>query len=200
MKLYGMMDSPYVRRVAVALKLLEIPFEHEQISVFRDFERFTRVNPVVKAPTLVTDDGITLMESSLILQHIEDLGAGTLRPASPRERALSLRLTGLALAATEKTVQIVYEHELRPAEKRHDPWLARVDGQLRAAYGTLEAETPDGWITPKGPLDADVTMAVAWRFTQFMLPGRIDSAAYPRLAAFSARAEALDAFASSPLA
>jgi hypothetical protein len=71
MQLIGMLDSPYVRRVAISLAVLEIPFTHRPVSVFRDFEIFRAINPVVKAPTLVTDDGTVLMDSTLILDHIE---------------------------------------------------------------------------------------------------------------------------------
>ena len=58
MRLIGMLDSPFVRRVAVCLlEHLRIPFDHEPVSVFTDFEQFRRINPVVKAPTLIGDDG-----------------------------------------------------------------------------------------------------------------------------------------------
>ena len=67
MQLIGMLDSPYVRRVAVSLQLLGLPFEHRSLSVFRGFEQFRQVNPVVKAPTLGCDDGTLLMDSGLIL-------------------------------------------------------------------------------------------------------------------------------------
>ncbi|MBU4508107.1 MAG: glutathione S-transferase N-terminal domain-containing protein, partial [Gammaproteobacteria bacterium] len=50
MKLIGMLDSPYVRRVAISLQLLDLPFEHQSLSVFRTFDEFSRTNPVVKAP------------------------------------------------------------------------------------------------------------------------------------------------------
>ena len=50
MQLIGMLDSPYVRRVAVSMKLMGIDFEHQSVSVFRNFDRFREVNPVVKAP------------------------------------------------------------------------------------------------------------------------------------------------------
>ena len=69
MQLIGMLDSPYVRRVAVSLQLLELPFEHRSVSVFRGFDEFRRVNPVVKAPTLVCDDGTALMDSGLIIER-----------------------------------------------------------------------------------------------------------------------------------
>ena len=73
MRLIGMLDSPYVRRVAISLKFMDIPFVHEPVSVFRQFETFETFNPVVKAPTLVTDNGITLMDSTLILDYLERL-------------------------------------------------------------------------------------------------------------------------------
>ena len=75
MQLIGMLDSPYVRRVAISMKLMGIPFEHQSVSVFRHFERFREINPVVKAPTLVCDDGTVLMDSTLILDYLEGLAA-----------------------------------------------------------------------------------------------------------------------------
>ena len=155
MQLIGMLDSPYVRRVAISLQLLNLPFEHRSVSVFRQFDEFHRINAVVKAPTLVCDDGGVLMDSTLILDYAESLAAArgttgrSLLPKDPAERLRVLRLTGLALAACEKSVQIIYEHNLRPAEKQHAPWLARVHGQLGAARasaaGLHERGNRSGW-------------------------------------------------------
>lgn len=197
MQLIGMLDSPYVRRVAISLRLLELPFEHRPVSVFRTFDEFRGINPVVKAPSLVCDDGEVLMDSTLILEHAEALAAPrTLMPGAIAERQHALRLIGLALAACEKSVQIVYEHELRPAEKRHAPWLARVHGQLAAAYAELESElarrplaTDEAALTQAG-----VTVAVAWSFTQMMLPGIVDAGQHATVAAFADRAERLPVF------
>jgi glutathione S-transferase len=123
MRLVGMLDSPYVRRVAVSLKLMDLAFELSQVSVFRGFDEFKSVNPVVKAPTLVTDDGVVLMDSGLILEYAERLAgpSRSLMPSDPGEHVRALRAIGLALAACEKTVQIVYERNLRPSEKQHQP-------------------------------------------------------------------------------
>ncbi|HJV94440.1 MAG TPA: glutathione S-transferase [Albitalea sp.] len=199
MQLIGMLDSPYVRRVAVSLQLLGLPFEHRSISVFRGFEQFRAINPVVKAPTLVCDDGGVLMDSTLILDYAEHLAAPgrSLMPSGLPERQRELRLIGLGLAACEKSVQIVYEHELRPAEKLHQPWLTRVTGQLLAAYAALEAELRR---EPLGePMaQAGVTTAVAWRFTQAMLPGVVDATDFPALRRFSDEAEQRHEFAAAP--
>ena len=78
LKLIGMMDSPYVRRVAVSLRLLGVPHEHEQLSVFRHLERFRALNPLVKAPTLILDDGMVLTDSTLILEAVESLAGRSL--------------------------------------------------------------------------------------------------------------------------
>ena len=202
MRLIGMLDSPYVRRVAVSLHLLDLPFDHEPLSVFRHFDAFAAINPVVKAPTLVTDGGVVLMDSSLILDHLDRLvpPGRRLVPDDADAHARNQRLAGLALAACEKTVQLVYEFNLRPAEKQHQPWIDRVAGQLRTAYRLLDAEIgrDGGWLFADRPLQADVSVAVAWRFTQDVLADRIAAADHPALQAFSARAEASAPFLACP--
>jgi glutathione S-transferase len=200
MKLIGMLDSPYVRRVAISLRLLGLPFEHQAISVFRGYAEFRAINPVVKAPSLVCDDGRVLMDSSLLLQYAEALAGRSLLPAEPGLLARELGLIGLALAACEKTAQIVYERGLRPAEKRHEPWVQRVREQLLAAYGELERELV---LQPlaTGPAalgQAAISVAVAWSFTQFMLAAEVPAADFPSLVAHAAALEALPLFRAIP--
>ncbi|MDX9664066.1 glutathione S-transferase [Pseudomonas sp. P5_152] len=202
MKLIGMLDSPYVRRVAISLKTLDIPFEHASISVFRGFEAFQAINPVVKAPTLVLDDGEVLMDSTLIIDYLQALGSPgkSLMPASLDQRLRSLRLIGLALAACEKSVQIYYERNLRPAEKQHAPWLERVSGQLHAAYSALERELARQPLPMDGTLQQDgITLAVAWSFTLLVVPDQVDTTQFPLISAFTAYAEQQPAFIETPM-
>ena len=202
MKLIGLLDSPYVRRVAISLQLLGIRFEHQPLSVFAGFEEFRAMNPLVKAPTLVFDDGEMLIDSSLILQYAEAIATSgrSLMPRDLARQRHALRIIGLALAASEKSVQVVYERKLRPVEKQHAPWLDRVTGQLRAAYDALEATFHDHPqpVTSDTIDQAGITTAVAWMFTQQMLPDIVPAAAYPALHAFSQRAEALKEFKAAP--
>ena len=201
MKLVGMLDSPYVRRVAISLQLLGLRFEHQSLSVFRTFTEFQQINPVVKAPTLVCDDGTVLMDSTLILQYAEALARPrTLMPSDRTELLHDLRLTGLALAAMEKSVQIVYERGLRPPEKMHEPWVTRVTGQLLSAYGELQSEFGRRPIEPTESTmrQAGITVAVAWHFTQQMIPELVPSGSLPLLAGFSAAAETLPVFRAAP--
>jgi len=200
-KLIGMLDSPYVRRVAISLQLLGLRFEHQSVSVFRTFPQFQQINPVVKAPTLVCDDGEVLMDSSLILEYAEALARPrTLMPPDRQALQHDLRLTGLALAACEKSAQIVYERGLRPAEKVHQPWIDRVSGQLLAAYAALEQELarePPA-VTRSTIRQSGVSVAVAWHFTQQVLPQVVPADEFAHLVAFSAAAEALPEFIAAP--
>lgn len=202
MQLIGMLDSPYVRRVAISLQLLGLPFEHQSVSVFSAFDRFHEINPLVKAPTLVCDDGTVLMDSNLILHYAEAHSAKrrSLLPTDFGRLQQDLRIIGLAMTACEKSVQIVYEHNLRPAEKLHQPWLSRVTGQVLAAYQALEQalEKRAPAVTGETIDQATLTTAVAWHFSSQMIADVIDARHYPALVALSAAAEALPAFAAAP--
>lgn len=197
MQLIGMLDSPFVRRVAISFDLQNIPFEHKALSVFRNFDEFSAINPTVKAPTLVLDDGSFLIDSTLMLEYGDALAGNSLLPAAPAARARALRAIGPALAACEKTAQIVYEYSLRPQEKQHQPWLDRVQQQLFAALRLLEAETDAFDIAA---LDqAAVTAAVTWSFVQLNVAQIVKPDDFPHLAAWTARAEALPVFQRYPL-
>ncbi|NMF91189.1 glutathione S-transferase [Aromatoleum petrolei] len=201
MKLIGMLDSPYVRRVAVSLQLLGLRFEHQSLSVFRTFDQFRQINPVVKAPTFICDDGEVLMDSTLILQYAEALARPrSLMPAAVPALQHALRVIGLALAACEKSVQIIYERGQRPPEKQHGPWVERVSGQLLAAFAALEQELKQRPLeaTSETIDQAGVTTAIAWHFAQQMVPDVVAASDFPTLAAYSAQAEALPEFRAAP--
>ena len=193
MRLIGMLDSPYVRRVAISLEFLGIPFEQDAISVFSTYEAFQRVNPVVKAPTLVCDDGEVLMDSSLILQFVEATRTGgdslwSLGDATRMQH--EMRAVSLALAACEKSAQIVYERKLRPSSAQYEPWVQRVQGQLLEAYAGLEREVQTRQPVFAEPRrQASITAAVVWQFTQSMLAPIVAAENYPGLVALSARME-----------
>ena len=200
MQLIGMLDSPYVRRVAIALIIAKTPFIHRPISLFRHIDQFSKLNPLLKAPTLLTEDGVALMDSSVILNHLAgmDPRIAALTPSTAPERLAALRATGLALTLMEKAVQRHYERMLRPTEKQHEPWVDRVMGQLTAGLSALDSELPgSGWISAELGL-ADITVACAFGFPHALLADVVETSRYPNLGAFWARAEALPAFRAAP--
>lgn len=200
MQLIGMLDSPYVRRVAIALIMSKTPFIHRPISLFRHIDQFSKLNPLLKAPTLLTDDGVALMDSNVILDYLArvDPRIAALTPAKAPEWLAALRATGVALTVMEKAVQRHYERMLRPAEKQHGPWVDRVMGQLTVGLDALDGELPgSGWIGGELGI-ADITAVCAFGFTQSVLADIVETSRYPNLRAFCARAEALPAFRAAP--
>lgn len=200
-RLIGYMDSPFVRRVAVSAQFLGVPYKHEELSIFRDYEKFREINPLVKVPTVITDDGQVLVESTLIIDYLETLSDKTLMPEKASDKAAALRVIGIALVANEKVAQLIYELKHRPKEKRHAAWLERLSQQLKGATELLEEAVGDGaaWIDGKDLSQADISVAVAWRFVQHVQAARMPKDDYPGLVAFSTRAEALPEFIACPL-
>lgn len=203
MQIVGMLDSPFVRRVAISAAIMGLDCEHKSISILRQMDKFRAISPLFKVPALVCDDGDVLVESNLILDYLESLVAPAQRlmPQAASERKAAMKLIGIALVACEKTVQHLYETSLRPADKQYEPWLERIRAQLEAAWDLLEpaAASASPWLLGQALTQADITLAVAWRFNQYAQPGLSDATRYPALAAFSARAELLPAFVACPV-
>ncbi len=144
---------------------------------------------------MVLDDGTQLMDSTLILHYFEttNLTGRRLLPAQPDALARDLHLLGVILAACEKAVQHVYEHRLRPEEKQHQPWIARVTGQLLAACREWDARLADRAAAAQ-PDQVLVTSTVVWSFIQLMIPAVVPAAAFAHIRALAEKGEALPAF------
>jgi len=197
MILIGMFDSPFVRRVAISMRVLGVQFEHHNWSVGKDFERIRAYNPLGRVPTLVLDDGESLFESSAILDWLDE-AAGPQRalipPAgAPRRRVLKLVAT--AVGAADKGVLQVYESVFRPPECRHAPWVERCAAQTGAALAELDAACAacKGAFLVGGRLSqADITATCVMSFAADALG--FDAATVPHLRDHAARFEALPEF------
>ena len=202
MQLVGMHDSPYVRRVAITAQYLDLPLEYRQISIFRNYETVRDINPMVKVPTLVCDDGQVLVESTLIIDYLESRAGGKrLMPGDEAGYIRALNIIGTSLVAMEKTVQLIYETQQRPPEVQHPPWQDRVREQLGNALELLEADVGNGggWLFDDVVTQADISTAVAWRFLQLQFGNEFPASGFPGLAAFSARAEREPEFLAVPV-
>jgi glutathione S-transferase len=206
MKLIGLFDSPYVRRVAVSMRLQGFAFEHVALSVFRHQDEMRRINPLVKVPMLVLDNGDQLIESSFILDYLDGVAAperrlvplsGALRQGALRQQIL--QQCAIALVATEKAVQIYYDTKMRPAEFSYGPWVARCTEQMHDAFAMLDAQPISPLLSGAPITQADVTQAVALRFARYVHPTQFPDGRYPQLEKLSAYCEALPAFLETPL-
>jgi len=203
--LIGMFDSPFVRRVAVSMRLLGLHFEHRDWSVGRDFERIRGYNPLGRVPTLVLDSGEALLESAAILDYLDELAGAerALLPAAGAARRTALRLMAIATGAAEKGALQVYERVFRPAEKVHEPWLTRLRTQVGGALSELQhycAQQKSPWLLGQRLTQADITVACAVTFLDGAVAPPADSKSYPALRAQVARCEALPEFAATRIA
>ena len=199
MLLVGMLDSPYVRRAAITGSLLGLAFEHRSVSVFRHMDAFRAINPLIKAPTLVCDDGTVVTDSNLIIQHFEDVAGRSLRPADTVARTRDLGLTGIGIVAADKAVGVEYERK-RPEPQRYAPWFDRVTAQLHTALDLLDAAASRGEIGAGPDLrPGDISAAVAWGFCRFVIPEYVDEGRWPALARQAAACETLEVFRAWPI-
>ena len=127
MILVGQYDSPFVRRVAVSLRLLGFVYQHDTRSVFGDFDSLRQINPLGRIPSLVLDDGEIIIDSGAILDFLDELAgpARALLPRSGPERRRALRLIALAIGVIDKCRASAYERKIRPAARRLPEWMAR---------------------------------------------------------------------------
>jgi glutathione S-transferase len=197
MFLIGQYDSPFVRRVAIALRLYGLAFEHKPWSTFGDADRIAPYNPLRRVPTLVLDDGEALIESTIILDYLDELVGveKAMLPRSGLERRRHLRICALATGLGDKAVSLLYERVLR--KEQLALWVARCQAQIADVLAVLEAErakvTTPYWLGTRIG-HADIAVACVVRFTREAHPQLFDAASYPALAAHADRCEALAPF------
>ena len=198
MILIGMYDSSYTRRVAIAMALYGMPFEHRAWSVGRDFDRIREYNPLGRAPTLVLDDGEVLTESAMMLDHLDDVVGSerALVPATGIARRDVQRLVALATGAIDKAVLIVLERIFRPVEMHSEAWLSRCRTQVEGALGELDqacaTRAGHDWLVGGAMTHADIAVACYATHLRESLP--LDLSPWPALRAHVDRCEALPVF------
>jgi glutathione S-transferase len=122
-------------------------------------------NPIARVPALRLADGEMLVDSAVILDHLDQVaGARSLTPATGASRRRVLTLTAIALGANEKLVAGLYERHFRPREAWHRPWLDTCDKQVRDGFGWLDGQFAGPWFTGPEMTQADITVAVFWLF------------------------------------
>ncbi|WKA29436.1 glutathione S-transferase family protein [Bradyrhizobium roseum] len=197
MFLIGQYDSPFVRRVAIAMRLYGIAYEHKPWSTFGDADKIAPYNPLRRVPTLVLDDGEALIESAMILDYLDDrVGPDKAMIArSGAARRHHLRIAALASGLGDKGVSLLYERVLRK-DRQLELWIDRCTAQISGVLEMLEKEraavTTPYWFG-ENIGHADIAVGCVLRFVGEAHPALFD-ARYPALKAHAARCEALPPF------
>jgi glutathione S-transferase len=197
MILIGQYDSPFVRRVGIALKLHALPFEHRPWSVWGDADKIAEYNPLRRVPTLILGDGSVLVESFSILQALDEIvgPARTLWPVPGPARHDAFRLAALATGICDKAVVLLYSSLdfMTPSGS----WKTRCLTQIRETFSLLEherAQRSTRFLFGDALTHADIACACAIRFALDSQLGLFDTSAFPALNAHSQICEALPEF------
>lgn len=206
MKLIGILLSPFVRRVAVSLNILALPFELEEVFVFGEPDIVRRYNPLVRIPILALQDGANLVESGAILDEIDHMVPAERRlvPSDNPLRRRVVQAAAMALGSAEKAQWAFYETRVRPQEKVHGPWIEHNDRQVLGGFELLDMTAAkiedEGWLAGTPAISqADITTAVAFTFAKLSRPNLGLAERFPHLSRFTDRCEGLPAFANAPL-
>lgn len=197
MMLIGQYDSPFVRRVGIALKIYGLPFDHAPWSTFGDADKIAKFNPLRRVPTLVMDDRTAFTDSTAILMVVDDM-VGPDRAVLARHgedgREL-LRIAAMAAGAADKAVSLLYERVLR--EAAFPLWVERCRLQVGETLDLLEAERqlrPTRWLFDDALSHADVMLTTMTGFISEALADEFDWSRWPAMAAHASVCEALPAF------
>jgi glutathione S-transferase len=189
MLLIGVNRSPFTRRVAITLKIYDIPFEQRPLSGFGNRIEVRASNPLGRIPALVLDDGETLVDSGAIADHLDEVYGRdrALTPASGPDRRAVLKVTALMMGACEKGLQAAYERNHHPPEKLHQPWIDDCIAQMTNALSTIDAMIEQGapYVLLQRLTQADVTAFVAERLARGL--GVDTPSRTPRLRELTAR-------------
>lgn len=198
MILIGQYDSSFTRRIAIALKLYGIEFEHRPWSVFSDADRLRAVNPLVRVPTLVLDDGDVLIDSHAIIDYLDRRvpEGKALFPTDEPDRHRAMKVASLATGMADKAVALFYEIHMH--EEPSTSLMARLTMQIHGALSALETSrmeaTGDCWFGDRIG-HADIAVACAFRHLTEALPDVVGPEEYPVVRAHCARLEAMPVFA-----
>jgi glutathione S-transferase len=194
MILIGQYDSPFVRRVAIALHHYELPFEHRPWSVWADAAKIAVHNPLRRVPTLLLEDGSALVETFAILDALDELVGPerALLPASRATRRDGMRVCALAAGVADKAVTMLYSSLdlVQPSPQFSERCRTQILETLAVLESERAARSTPYWLG-QSLSHADIAFACGYRFTSEAHPGLIEPNRFPSLTAQAARCESL---------
>ena len=194
MKIVGSYVSPYVRKVLACLALKGLDYEIDPITPFYGGDEFERLSPLRRIPVLVDGD-LTLCDSTVICAWLDEAYAQPpLLPADAKDRARARWLEEYADTRLGDVFiwGLFYPKFVHPIVWGEPGDAARVEKTLAEdvprELDYLEGQLPaGGWLFGGDIGLADIAVASFFR-NAFHIGFEVDSARWPRTAAFVDRA------------
>ena len=196
MILIGQYDSPFVRRVAVTLHHYHMPFTRKPLSVFGDKKEVQAINPLLRVPILILEDGETLVDSHAILDHLDEVAgpARALTPAHGPERRKVKQACALSTGISDKTVALYFERHFHEPEQVSTNLDKRLSSQIKAALERLEHDCGTPWFFDNRMTQADITIGCMISHVKLRLPEFFPPDKYPKLHALARHCEMREEF------
>jgi glutathione S-transferase len=189
MKLYGVPQSPFVRKVRIALEEKGIPYANEPLVPFPKTPELLALSPIGKIPFL-RDGDVVVPDSSVICAYLEKKHPRpALYPSEPADYAKALFLEEYAdTRLGQATLPLLFERFVKKLLQGEGPDEARVkvllEQELPPAMDYLESQAPesgDSVLARFGIADIAIGTQLA------ILPGvgvEIDARRWPRVARY----------------
>jgi glutathione S-transferase len=197
MRLIGRYASPFVRRTAVTMQYLGIPYQHESLMPFGPGKDVVRAfNPLGRVPVLIPDGESPIIDSAVILDYLDEVVGPNraLVPPSGEARKQVLSRLSVAGGTMDKLVSVLYERHFRPKEKWHRPWIEACDRQVADGFIWLDRQFDGDWQVGPSMTQADITLSVFWSFASGKRPGFVERLNCPNIDRLTERLEATAAF------
>ncbi|MGH7014727.1 MAG: glutathione S-transferase [Stellaceae bacterium] len=174
MKLRYSPTSPFVRKVMVMAFETGLDAKIERVPTtvmpVQPNEDLSRQNPLIKLPTLLTDDGQVLFDSRVICEYLDGLHSGPkLFPSAGMARWIALRQQALADGMLDASVLNRYETAVRPQERQWAEWSAGQMRKVRNGLAALDGKVGEGALG--GPLNiGQIAIGCALGYLDFRYP------------------------------
>ena len=187
--------SPFGRKIRIAAELLglssRIRIEPADTNDVNDPLR--QQNPLGKIPVLITDKGMAIYDSRVIVEYLdEQAGGGKIIPRGDK-RFPALVLAALADGIMDASILRVYEMRFRSENERSARWVDYQADKVKRGLDALEKDPPADGDYAIGAIS--VACALGYQDLRFDGTWR---ATYPRLVAWLDRfAAGVPAFAAT---
>lgn len=169
MKLYCSKTSPYARKVRVVAHELGLTDLIEEVlcDPFEPSPELLAANPLSRIPTLITEKGESLPDSTLIIEYLQTRGRGLTALPRGSKRWSALRRAHVAEGVINAAFATVIEKR-RPEGIRHVAFLDRQADVIRRSVAVLDLEAAE--LAGDAPGIVEVTAGVALAYLDLRLP------------------------------
>jgi glutathione S-transferase len=196
MKLLGAGNSPYARKVRIAIEEKGLPYELVAASPSDPASGVAAANPLSKIPVLVRDDGKAVYDSPVIVEYVDGLGGGAkLIPSEFLDRIEVKRWEALGDGIADATIEIVHDQRLPEAERVGEALYAKQKKKIDAGLAAMEKDLGSQSFCYGGSFSlADIACGVALGYLDSSLPKVDWRKAHPGLGALSERLATRESF------